>query len=431
MRNTMHEEDKLEPVINEPDLMRIESRTVRHSEFCPRSKKSQTHTERESGSLEEMLDLPNNEQREEPDPGAVRLNLQPTQEPREGSESEDEKSSNESGGAVEDERGGGVSEEEKAGAEVEESVLQKRGAARDDMSLNVDEFEGPDPSQPRERGKSITDAYATNDINEIIEKEKSRSGSFIGISPRVTRRRRSEPANFLFKELSRHQEERIRKESPYGSLQSWRLLRIIVKSNDDLRQEQFAMQLISQIHQIFKLKKLPLWLKVYEILATGPSCGLIEGIPDSMSIDGIKKKLPTGLTTLLDYFRYNYGAETGRCKSQCVVTFECRLQAGARGFLLVASGLLACVLPAADQGQAQREHHDRRGGAHHAHRLRVPAVQCARQGAALRESAFQADEGLRGRVGRHELEGLPALPRPDGGGLRCAAGARGADHHSR
>ena len=97
-------------------------------------------------------------------------------------------------------------------------------------------------------------------------------------------------------------------------MQSWRLLRIIVKSNDDLRQEQFAMQLISQIHQIFKLKKLPLWLKVYEILATGPSCGLIEGIPDSMSIDGIKKKLPTGLTTLLDYFRYNYGAENGRCK---------------------------------------------------------------------------------------------------------------------
>ena len=62
------------------------------------------------------------------------------------------------------------------------------------------------------------------------------------------------------------------------------------------------------------MKRIPLWLKVHEILATGPSCGLIEGIPDAMSIDGIKKKLPTGLTTLLDYFRYNYGAENGRCK---------------------------------------------------------------------------------------------------------------------
>jgi len=46
-------------------------------------------------------------------------------------------------------------------------------------------------------------------------------------------------------------------------------LRIIVKSNDDVRQEQFAMQLISQFEQIFKLKKLDLWLKPYEILGTG------------------------------------------------------------------------------------------------------------------------------------------------------------------
>ena len=38
------------------------------------------------------------------------------------------------------------------------------------------------------------------------------------------------------------------------------------------------------------MKKLPLWLKTYEIIATGPNCGLIEMINDSMSLDEIHKK---------------------------------------------------------------------------------------------------------------------------------------------
>jgi len=79
--------------------------------------------------------------------------------------------------------------------------------------------------------------------------------------------------------------------SPFGHLKTWRLIRVIVKSNDDVRQEQFAMQLISQMDQIFKLKKLNLWLKPYEILATGARCGLIEVVSDALSIDGIKRKL--------------------------------------------------------------------------------------------------------------------------------------------
>jgi phosphatidylinositol 4-kinase len=52
------------------------------------------------------------------------------------------------------------------------------------------------------------------------------------------------------------------------------------------------MQLISQINQIFQSKKgLKLWLKPYEILATGKRCGLIEVVQDALSIDSIKRKL--------------------------------------------------------------------------------------------------------------------------------------------
>lgn len=101
-------------------------------------------------------------------------------------------------------------------------------------------------------------------------------------------------------ESTRAQKIRIQENSPYGHLKSWRLVRLIVKSLDDVRQEQFAMQLISQIYQIFKIKKLPLWLKTYEILATGPNCGLIELINDAMSLDEIHKSADG--VTLLDYF---------------------------------------------------------------------------------------------------------------------------------
>jgi hypothetical protein len=54
-----------------------------------------------------------------------------------------------------------------------------------------------------------------------------------------------------------------------------------------------------------------IWLKVYEILATGNGCGLLECVDDALSIDGLKKKLPQGMHTLSDYFKYNYGS--GKC----------------------------------------------------------------------------------------------------------------------
>ena len=39
------------------------------------------------------------------------------------------------------------------------------------------------------------------------------------------------------------------------------------------------------------MKKLSLWLRPYEILATGVRCGLIEVVSDALSIDAIKKKM--------------------------------------------------------------------------------------------------------------------------------------------
>ena len=77
---------------------------------------------------------------------------------------------------------------------------------------------------------------------------------------------------------------------------------MIFKSNDDLRQELLAMQLIVRLDQIFKENDLNLKLKPYEIIVTSNSSGFLECVKNTISIDGLKKKLPEGWK-LPDFFK--------------------------------------------------------------------------------------------------------------------------------
>lgn len=43
--------------------------------------------------------------------------------------------------------------------------------------------------------------------------------------------------NNIFMETSKEQDDRVRRNSPFGNLKTWKLLKMIVKSNDDVRQE--------------------------------------------------------------------------------------------------------------------------------------------------------------------------------------------------
>lgn len=139
-------------------------------------------------------------------------------------------------------------------------------------------------------------------------------------------------SSVIFKETSKEQEERIRRNSPYGDLLTWRLFRIMVKANDDIRQEQFANQLIRTFDQIFKQKKVDLWLKPYDIIATGQRCGLLEFATDSMNISSIKEKLGGKNKRLMDYFTSLFGpsrtkahktARRNFCKSLAAYSLLC------------------------------------------------------------------------------------------------------------
>ncbi|KAL3939314.1 MAG: hypothetical protein SGBAC_005936 [Bacillariaceae sp.] len=83
---------------------------------------------------------------------------------------------------------------------------------------------------------------------------------------------------------------------------------LMSKSNDDLRQEVFIMQMIHYYKSVFAQAGLSLYLKTYRILSTSSSTGLIEVLVDATSIDGLKKsdKFPKE-GGLRKYFEEAYG----------------------------------------------------------------------------------------------------------------------------
>lgn len=95
---------------------------------------------------------------------------------------------------------------------------------------------------------------------------------------------------FAFGERWAEKKARISATSPEGYVDGWDLQGVIVKSNDDLRQEAFVMQLIDLCQEAFNMADLELWVHPYRILATGRTTGIIECVKNAMSFDALKKR---------------------------------------------------------------------------------------------------------------------------------------------
>src|SRR5690242_11443268 len=89
---------------------------------------------------------------------------------------------------------------------------------------------------------------------------------------------RDDPSAATFGEEWSAKKERIRRSSPYGHMENWDLISVIVKTGADLRQEAFACQLIQICAKIWEELDIPVWTKRMRILVTGESSGLIETI---------------------------------------------------------------------------------------------------------------------------------------------------------
>jgi Phosphatidylinositol 3- and 4-kinase len=108
---------------------------------------------------------------------------------------------------------------------------------------------------------------------------------------------------FAFGERWAEKKARIGNSSPEGSIPGWDLIGVIVKSNDDLRQEAFVMQLIELSQEAFEIAGLELWLSPYRILATGRTTGIIECVRNAMSFDALKKRPGYGKGGLRGHLR--------------------------------------------------------------------------------------------------------------------------------
>jgi len=116
----------------------------------------------------------------------------------------------------------------------------------------------------------------------------------------------------IFGEPFEKRAQRIRDASPFGGLSTWKLIQVIVKHGSDLRQEQFATQLISQFDQIFKAYKIPIWVKPYEIISTGPNSGLVQCVSETLSVDSLNQKLKKyNIGSLNEFFTLYYQNKSG------------------------------------------------------------------------------------------------------------------------
>mmetsp|Transcript_6359 Transcript_6359/g.15322 ORF Transcript_6359/g.15322 Transcript_6359/m.15322 type:complete len:716 (+) Transcript_6359:29-2176(+) len=97
--------------------------------------------------------------------------------------------------------------------------------------------------------------------------------------------------------------ERVRRKSKSGSLQNWAAVSLILKSNaDDVRQEELAYRLLMWFQRLFQQRGLKLWLMPFTIIATGPNAGVLETLPNAISLDALKKSHQEHWKSLREHF---------------------------------------------------------------------------------------------------------------------------------
>lgn len=184
-------------------------------------------------------------------------------------------------------------------------------------------------------------SYQRMEKTETIAEEKPK-GRFSGCLPKSGNKESDDetgtngkpptkPPPVVFKENWKEKEARIRSSSAFGSHPGWRILPILIKANDDLRQEQLASQIIYRMSVILARERVPVWLCPYEILALTESGGIIEAIPDTISISSLKKNDPN-FTSMKGFFNTFFegpdslaDAKANFCESLAAYSMVCFL----------------------------------------------------------------------------------------------------------
>ena len=119
-----------------------------------------------------------------------------------------------------------------------------------------------------------------------------------------------------------------KKYSLYSNYDTYSIKSFIYKCNDDLRQELLTLQLIKKFKLIFDAAKIHLNLFPYEILITSKDSGIMEFLPNTISVDQLKKKYPQKDLNLFfrEIFNKNfYIAQKNFCESLAAYSLICYL----------------------------------------------------------------------------------------------------------
>ena len=167
------------------------------------------------------------------------------------------------------------------------------------MDKTQDDITNISTSQTKEIiiNEKISEEDDTGKYKELIDKEMKKEP--------VKKNINIEAIKKVFEKNFKNKAKEIKKKSLFGNLDSHKIFRCIFKTHEDLRQEQFATQLINEFYQIFKLENTGCWLNTYEIISTGNDAGLVEMVNDSVSLDQLKQK--TQQAPLRDFYLYSYG----------------------------------------------------------------------------------------------------------------------------
>ncbi|XP_052234570.1 phosphatidylinositol 4-kinase beta-like isoform X2 [Dreissena polymorpha] len=155
-----------------------------------------------------------------------------------------------------------------------------------------------------------------------------------------------DPSAAAMKEPWEEKVRRIREASPYGHLPNWKLMSVIVKCGDDLRQELMVYQVLKQLQMFWNAEHVPLWIRPYNIVVTSNNSGMIEPVLNAVSLHQIKKH---SKLTLLQYFEHEFGPQNSEefltaqknfvqsCAGYCLVCYLMQVKDRHNGNILLDS----------------------------------------------------------------------------------------------
>ena len=184
------------------------------------------------------------------------------------------------------------------------TIFRRNAPSLDDMDTKTEKK----LIENKEKEKEIKNNIIKKEKNDIREINSISSNSSMISTEEKSDIKKSlnyEDFSNIFGETFYDKEKNLKRKSLFGNFKTYKIFRCIFKTHEDLRQEQFATQLINEFNQIFKLENVDCWLNTYEIISTGNDSGLVEMVNDSLSLDQLKQKLNN--ISLSDFYLYYWG----------------------------------------------------------------------------------------------------------------------------